>query len=99
MSAPWGIEFNENVLRLVKSDFIEVRCDEDLDGGLVPIFGEVLAQKMLLKLAFKEIVDSMLKEEPSKRLKICELERMPWLQGETYSKAELETKLQGFFQH
>jgi len=51
-----------------------------------------------LTKAFKDIVEAMLKEDPNKRPKIYELEKMAWLQGDTYSKSELEAKLKAFFQ-
>jgi len=43
-------------------------------------------------------VEGMLKEDSKKRPTMIELERMAWLQGETYNSEELETKLGGFFQ-
>jgi len=51
-----------------------------------------------LSRPFKEMVEVMLKEDPKKRPTVVELERMAWLQGETYTEEELEMKLQGFFQ-
>jgi len=51
-----------------------------------------------LTKAFKEIVEVMLKDDAKKRPTMIELERMAWLQGETYTAEELETKLRGFFQ-
>jgi serine/threonine protein kinase len=52
-----------------------------------------------LTKAFKEIVETMLKEDPKKRPTIAELERMAWLQGDTYTEDELETKLNAFYQN
>jgi serine/threonine protein kinase len=52
-----------------------------------------------LTKAFKNLVEAMLKEDPNQRPKICELERMEWIKGDTYTKAELENKIKGFFQH
>lgn len=51
-----------------------------------------------LTKAFKEMVETMLKEDPKKRPTVVELERSTWLQGEAYILEELEEKLQGFFQ-
>jgi SNF-related kinase len=52
-----------------------------------------------LSKAFKEVVEAMLKEDPKKRPKICDLERFAWLQGETYTREELEAKLEAFNQN
>jgi serine/threonine protein kinase len=49
-----------------------------------------------LSKAFKDIIEAMLKENPKKRSNICDLEKMPWLQGETYTKEELKFKLESF---
>jgi len=47
---------------------------------------------------FKEVVEAMLKEDPSKRPTVNELERMSWIQGDTYTEDELEAKLKSFYQ-
>lgn len=52
-----------------------------------------------LTKAFKELIEAMLKENPKKRPTVFDLESMPWLQGDTYTKEELQTKLKRFFQH
>lgn len=52
-----------------------------------------------LSRSFKEIVESILKEDPKKRPTVVELEKMAWLQGETYSAEELKAKLESFFQN
>jgi len=52
-----------------------------------------------LTRAFKELIETMLKETPKKRPTVFDLESMAWLQGETYTKEELEVKLKRFFQH
>lgn len=51
-----------------------------------------------LTKAFKDLVEAMLKEDPNKRPRINDLEKMAWLQGDTYTKSELEAKLKSFFQ-
>jgi len=51
-----------------------------------------------LTKAFKDVVEAMLKEDPNKRPKIYDLEKMAWLQGDTYSKSELEAKLKSLLQ-
>jgi len=51
-----------------------------------------------LTKAFKDVVEAMLKEDPNKRPRIYDLEKMAWLQGDTYTKSELEVKLKSFFQ-
>jgi len=52
-----------------------------------------------LTKAFKELIEAMLKENPKKRPTVFDLENMTWLQGETYTKEELEVKLRRFHQH
>jgi len=52
-----------------------------------------------LSKAFKDIIEAMLKENPKKRPTISDLEKMPWLQGEIYTKAELKIKMESFFQN
>jgi len=47
---------------------------------------------------FKEVVEAMLKEDPTKRPTVGELERMSWLQGDVYDEDEFEAKLKGFYQ-
>jgi len=47
---------------------------------------------------FKEVVEAMLKEDPTKRPTVAELERMSWLQGDIYDEDEFEAKLNGFYQ-
>jgi len=47
---------------------------------------------------FKEAVEAMLKEDPTKRPTVGELERMSWLQGDIYDEDEFEAKLKGFYQ-
>lgn len=47
---------------------------------------------------FKEVVEAMLKEDPTKRPTVGELERMSWLQGDIYDEDELEAKLKSFYQ-
>jgi len=51
-----------------------------------------------LTKAFKDVVEAMLKEDPNKRPRVYDLEKMAWLQGDTYTKSELEVKLKSFFQ-
>lgn len=60
MSAPWSVEFNEDVLGLVVSDIGEVAASENLDGGLVPVLGQVLGEQVLLELAFDVFADKVL---------------------------------------
>jgi len=47
---------------------------------------------------FKEVVEAMLKEDPTKRPTVVELERMSWLQGDIYDEDEFEAKLKSFYQ-
>lgn len=47
---------------------------------------------------FKEVVEAMLKEDPTQRPTVAELERMAWLQGDIYDEDELEAKLKSFYQ-
>lgn len=51
-----------------------------------------------LTKSFKEVIEAMLKEDPTKRPTVNELERMSWVQGEAYDEDEFEAKLKGFFQ-
>jgi len=51
-----------------------------------------------LSKAFKDTLETMLKEDANKRPKISDLEKMAWLQGDTYSKSELEAKLKAYLQ-
>lgn len=51
-----------------------------------------------LSKAFKDALEAMLKEDANKRTKITDLEKMTWLQGDTYTKSELEAKLKSFHQ-
>jgi len=46
---------------------------------------------------FKEIVEGMLNVNASKRLKIEDLKRSSWLQGEVYTNKELERELNHYF--
>jgi len=48
VSAPWSIKLDQDVLLCIKDNFIKVGGDEGLDGVLVPIFWQFLAQKVLL---------------------------------------------------
>jgi len=50
-----------------------------------------------LTKGFKEAIEAMLKEDPNKRPTAYDLERMTWLQGEAYTKEELEIKLGKYF--
>lgn len=52
-----------------------------------------------LSRGFKDMVEQMLKEDPKKRPTVVELEKMPWMQGETYTTEELQAKLETFFQN
>ncbi len=49
VTAPWGVELNKDILLLVQGNVIKVGGNESLDGGLVPIFGQVLGEQMLLQ--------------------------------------------------
>jgi len=54
--------------------------------------------RVKLSKNFKEIVEAMLREDPTKRPTITELERMSWLQGDTYNEEEIEAKFKSFYQ-
>jgi len=47
---------------------------------------------------FKEVIEAMLKEDPTKRPTVADLERMSWFQGDVYDEDEFETKLNKFYQ-
>lgn len=49
VTAPWGVEFNKDILLLIQGNVIEVGGNESLDRGLVPILGQVLGEEMLLQ--------------------------------------------------
>jgi serine/threonine protein kinase len=51
-----------------------------------------------LSKSFKEVIEAMLKEDPTKRPTVVDLERMSWLQGEIYDEDEFEAKLKAFYQ-
>ncbi len=69
MSAPWGVEFNEDVLGLVVCDFGEVGSDENLNGVLVPVFRQVLGEEVPLEFTFKEGTDEFFDVRGSNNLK------------------------------
>jgi hypothetical protein len=48
MSAPRSVEFDQNVLLGIKNNFVKVGGNEDLDGVLIPILWNFLAQQVLL---------------------------------------------------
>jgi hypothetical protein len=48
MSAPGSVKLNKNVLLGIKCNLVKVGGDQNLNWSLVPIFGQFLAQKMLL---------------------------------------------------
>jgi len=54
--------------------------------------------KPKLTKAFKDAVEAMLKEDANKRPSVQDLEKMAWLQGDVYTKSELEAKLAAFVQ-
>merc|ERR1711884_913662 len=58
--SPWSIEFNKDVLVDIHGDVVEVLADEDLDGLLVPVLGDLLAHKVLLQLSLLEVGDKLL---------------------------------------
>lgn len=51
-----------------------------------------------LSKPFKDVIETMLKEDFNKRPRVQDLEKMAWLQGDVYTKSELEVKLKSFFQ-
>merc|ERR1719158_2382006 len=59
-NSPWGIELNKDVLVDIHGDVVEVLADENLDGLLVPVLGDLLAHKVLLQLALLEVGDKLL---------------------------------------
>merc|ERR1719158_2334148 len=59
-NSPWGIELNKDVLVDIHGDVVEVLADENLDGFLVPVLGDLLAHKVLLQLALLEVSDKLL---------------------------------------
>ena len=61
VAAPWCIKLNQDVLLLVIGNFIEFGGNQDLDGVLIPVFGEFLGKKVLLQFAVQEKVDGFRK--------------------------------------
>ena len=59
-NSPRGIKFNKDVLVDIHGDIVEVLADEDLDGLLVPVLGDLLAHQVLLQLALLEVGDKLL---------------------------------------
>merc|ERR1711963_602445 len=57
VSAPRGIELDENTLGLVESDLIEVLADQDLDRLGIPVLRHILGHQVGLDLAVKEVLD------------------------------------------
>lgn len=49
MAAPRGVEFDEDILRLVENDFVEIARHEDLDGFGVPVFWKLLGEEVDLQ--------------------------------------------------
>ena len=57
MNLPRSVEFNQDVLCLVESNFIEVFGDEDFDGVLVPVLGNVFREQMRLDFAIDKVLN------------------------------------------
>lgn len=60
VTAPWGIELNEDSLCLITSDLLEVLSDEHLDWLGIPIGWDVLREQMWLELVVEEALHERL---------------------------------------
>ena len=63
LTAPGSVELDQDILVLVLCDLLEVLSDQDLDGLGVPVFGDLLAQQVLLELLGKEVLNKLEKRK------------------------------------
>ena len=59
MSAPWGVELDEDVLGWVKDQVVEVLADDDLDG-IARVVWDLLRFQVALDGAIQNTVDESL---------------------------------------
>ena len=57
LTAPRGVELDQDVLVGVLGDLLEVLADQDLDGLLVPVLGDLLGEQVLLQGAVQVSLD------------------------------------------
>ena len=50
VTTPWGVELDEDILLLVKCDFIKVGADKSIDRCSIPVGGQFLREQMLLNI-------------------------------------------------
>merc|ERR1711928_37689 len=55
VTAPGSVEFDQNILGLVESDFIKIGRNQHLDRVFVPIFRQIFGEQVRFHFAFKEI--------------------------------------------
>lgn len=55
MSAPWGVELNQNILSFIKSNSFKVLSDKNLDGFSVPVLRDFLRVKMFGEFALQVV--------------------------------------------
>ena len=51
MSAPWGIKLNKDILGFIQSNLDKVLSNQNLDGVLVPVLGDLSRHQVRLDLS------------------------------------------------